>query len=390
MIQTRDPAEAVPALLRKINFRKVLDAMQTLGPCSRAQLTRKTGISPPTMSILVRELVKRGLVEKDSKPPVTGVGRPGIRFRLAQKTSFVVGVVLDATSCSLAISGLNGKFDVKKSLKIPTPKNYDQLIADLVAGVETLVAAESGTFLGVGLSAPGLVDKATGMVKLASNLPILTGRTPGRDMEQRIQKPVAMLPENQAMTLAAKVFGLASGMRDFILIDVTTGTGMGAFLEGKYLSGAHGFGAEIGHITVVAENGLPCGCGNHGCLETVANDRALTRECSRHLGREVDMDDLLQLVQSGEFPLNGELEKTLDYLAIGVAAAINIFNPQLAILHGRMFELGPDVMPRLVEKIRRRSLPPAFEGCRIEHTAPNKLLAAVAGIVNHVYSSTSS
>ena len=104
MIQTRDRAEAVPALLRKINFRKVLDAMQTLGPCSRAQLTRATGISPPTMSILVRELVKRGLVEKDSKPPVSGVGRPGIRFRLAQKTSFVVGVVLDANTCSLAIS----------------------------------------------------------------------------------------------------------------------------------------------------------------------------------------------------------------------------------------------------------------------------------------------
>ena len=88
--------------------------------------------------------------------------------------------------------------------------------------------------------------------------------------------------------------------------------------------------------------------------------------------------------------MNGALEKTLDYLAIGVAAAINIFNPQLAILHGRMFELGPDVMPRLVEKIRKRALPPAFEGCRIEHTSPNKLLAAVAGIVNHVYSSTSS
>ena len=390
MIQTRDRAEAVPALLRKINFRKVLDAMQTLGPCSRAQLTRATGISPPTMSILVRELVKRGLVEKDSKPPVSGVGRPGIRFRLAQKTSFVVGVVLDANTCSLAISGLNGKIDPKKSTSVKIPSTYDQLIQNLVAAVEKLAAEESGTFLGVGLSCPGLVDKNTGTIKLSSILPILTGRTPGRDLERQLMKPVAMLPENQAMTLAAKVFGLASNVRDFVLIDLTTGTGMGAFLEGKYLSGTSGYGAEIGHITVVPENGLPCGCGNNGCLETVANDRALARACSEKLGREVDIDELMTLAKSGEIKLDGALDTTLDYLAIGVAAAINIFNPQLAILQGRMFDLQDDVMPRLVEKIRKRALPPAFEGCRIEHTAPNKQLAAVAGIVNHVYSATSS
>lgn len=388
MTTKRERPEAVPALLRRINFRKVLDALHALGPSSRAQLTRATGISPPTMSILIRQLVRQKLVEKDTKPLAKAVGRPGIRFRLAHKTSYVIGVVLDTPSCSIAVSGLSGAMQSAKKIILPTPDTYDALLAVIAENIRKLVAEETGTFLGVGVTTPGLLDKTNGQIIQATNIPVLAGRAPGQDLEQALGIPVAILQENQATTIAAKIFGRATSIRDFALFDLTTGTGMGVFMDGRFLSSSHGFGAEIGHITVVPENGLQCGCGNYGCLETVANDRAFAREASKDLGREMGICELIKAVQAGTPIPQRALHQTLDYLAIGIAAAINLFNPQLIILHGRMLDLSPDIMPQLIQRIQKRALPAAFDLCQIEHSAPNKLLSAVAGIVNLVYTTS--
>jgi N-acetylglucosamine repressor len=144
---------------------------------------------------------------------------------------------------------------------------------------------------------------------------------------------------------------------------------------------------EIGHITVVAgEAARRCGCGNSGCLETVASDSSVAWRVSCRLGRTVSIDDVIQLARAGEPGLAADLDDTCRYLAIAVAAVINLFNPARLFVHGRVFEADELLFPRMVEKASRRALQPSFADCKIIQATGQKHQGAVAGIIQHLTS----
>jgi len=138
---------------------------------------------------------------------------------------------------------------------------------------------------------------------------------------------------------------------------------------------------ELGHITVVPE-GQRCGCGNRGCLETVATDTAFARLISKQLGRRVGVEKALAaLAGDGAEEV---IEQTVDYLAIAVAAVINIFNPATLFLHGQLMNSDPAIFKRVLKQAKKRTLSPSFKDCRILQSQGNKHLGAVAGIIDHL------
>ena len=141
---------------------------------------------------------------------------------------------------------------------------------------------------------------------------------------------------------------------------------------------------ELGHLTAVVDNGRPCGCGNRGCLETVASDAALADRIARRLGRPVSVDEMLDLVRTGRAPVAKELLETAQFLAIGVAAVINLYNPSTVFIHSPLFDADPELFARLIEFTRDRALPPSFAECKILRGKGHKRQGAVAGIVQHL------
>jgi N-acetylglucosamine repressor len=375
--------EAVPGLLRRMNARRVLETILQAGPASRAELTRHTGISPPTMSLLVRQLTDAGYLEPDPERP-TGTGRPGRRFRLATESAYVLGAVVDIGLCTVLATGLDGCCEPGLRLSFPTPPDYPGLLGCLASGLNQLRTLRSGVCKGVGITVPGLVDSQEFRVQFSPNLHLLDGQSPGHDLQQQLQLPVAGLQEEHALSLAAQMFGQARGCQDFLLIDLSAGFGMGAFCNGAYLHGCSGYGGEIGHITVKPDGEL-CGCGNRGCLETVATDRALAQAYSEHWGAATSIHQVIERIQSRDEDAGPILEQTLDYLALGVAAAINIFNPELVLLHGQMFDVEDDVLERLTERVHHRALAPSMRSCRIARTGADKPQAAIAGIIEDLF-----
>src|SRR6185436_15728089 len=140
---------------------------------------------------------------------------------------------------------------------------------------------------------------------------------------------------------------------------------------------------ELGHVTVDL-NGLKCGCGNHGCLETVATDAAFARAVSQRAGRRMEVEEIVRLAREGKIDVTAELEKTLDYLAVGIAAVVNIFNPEAVLVCSRMLDVGDDVFDRLKEKVASRALKPLMAGCRILRAEGNIRQGAIAGIIHHL------
>jgi predicted NBD/HSP70 family sugar kinase len=374
-----------PSLLGKINERQVLRIIQQFGPQSRAEVARQTGLSPPTVSKAAVSLLRTGLLE-EYETPENSRGRPAKKLRLACESTCVLGIVIDAEFCQVVSAGLDGKLQADREVLFPTPDNYDALLKAMTGAAQSLLERSDVSTLGVGLSIPGLIDYRRQLSLLSPNVPQTNGHTPALDLQERLGIDCVMVQECHGLCLAERHYGLAQGLEDFAMLEVGTGVGLGVMSGGALLIGHNGLAGEIGHITVV-DNGRPCGCGNRGCLETVASDSALAGRVSRKLGRRVNIENLIELCQSGKIAIAEEIEDNARCLSIGMAAVINLFNPATLFVHGRQFETDPAFFARLVELTRERALPPSYAECRIVEARGSKKQGAIAATIQHLTSS---
>lgn len=371
-----------PPLLRRINERRVLEAIQQRGPSSRAAVTRMSGMSAPTVSKAVATLMEQGLLEECGEGEAA-MGRPAKLLQLANETSSVLGVVIDSRKTWVVATGLDGKLDERQMRSFATPDAYDLLLGDIERHARDLRRDSRGEVRGIGISVPGLTNSRLSEVVLSPNLHLLDGHRPGRDLAARTGWKTVMLQESHALCLGERLFGEAKGRDDFAMLDVSTGLGLGVISGGRLLLGNSGLAGELGHITI-DPNGVRCGCGNRGCLETLSTDSALARSISAKLGRTVEIDEAVSLIRNSEIEARDELARVVEYLAIAIAAVINIFNPTTLFVHGMLFKASNDLFSEVVERAKQRTLTPSLADCRIIQARGSKRQGAIAGIIHHL------
>jgi predicted NBD/HSP70 family sugar kinase len=360
-----------------------MEVIQRVGPMTRADLVRDTGISPPTMSKLISGLLRERLVEEDPQRAMTS-GRPGIRFRLAVKNAQILSAVLDVDRCTLGSCGLDGVFDPARIRSFDTPKTRKALMDRLASELASIRADRGVPCMGLGVTVAGLLDRDQERVVFSPNMHFLDGNCPGVELGELLDVESHTMQEDQAMCAAERMFGGAKGLSDFAVVDATAGLGAGVFVDGKPLSGCHGYGGEIGHTTI-DPNGPPCGCGNRGCLELYATDAALVRAVASQRNKTASIDELLELSRKGTFRPGRTLDPVVRHLAICVSAIVNIFNPEAVFVHCKMLDFGPEVLTRLREMVAVHALGPSCASCRVERTKINKLLGAAASIIQHLH-----
>lgn len=393
--ETMPPAEPAPAaarerrenriestLLRRINERRLLEVIQRQGPSSRATLTRVSGLTAPTVSKAVDSLLRRGLVE-ELAPRETALGRPGRLVRMAAQSAAVLGVVVDARLSCVVAAGLDGVVSESQTGRFATPATYAELLDAMEAQCRTLLAGVTGRVHGIGVSVPGLVNERLGEIVFCPNLHLLDKRNPALDLQQRLGIDCVLLQETDALCLSERMYGDAGGLHDFAMLDVSTGLGLGVMAGGEVLSGHSGMAGEIGHLTIVPD-GVRCGCGNRGCLETLASDTALVRLISARRERSLSLEEVAALLHDRPEPWEPEIRTVSGYLAIAIAAVINIFNPTTLFVHGTLLAGSPERFARVLELVRQRTLTASLADCTIVATRSSKRQAAIAGIMHHL------
>jgi N-acetylglucosamine repressor len=373
-----------PNLLHRINQRTIIEIILQRGPSSRAEVVRYSGISAPTVSKAVASLLDQGLLEEGDSPP--GVfGRPGKLLRLSTDRSHVIGISLEPQRCSIVSAGFDGSHDANDVEQFATPGSYQGLLNEIKERCNSLARRRDANMLGVGISTPSMVNTRLQESVFASNMHIIDGRSPAKDLATELGCTCVMMEENDLLCLAERCFGAAKGLENFAVLDVTTGLGMGVIAGGQLLSGNSGMAGEIGHVTIDPK-GMLCGCGNHGCLETVATDDALSRAVSHRYGGSLSIEEVVSMVRSGDIQPVEEIRQTLEYLAIAVAMVINLFNPSTIFILGRMFDAREGMFQQLLHLVRQRALAAPLADCRIFRAETTKLQGAVAGIVCHLTS----
>ena len=231
----------------------------------------------------------------------------------------------------------------------------------------------------IGLACAGTVDRARREVVSSPNLPLVSVAL-GPTLQEALGMPVVLENDGNAAVLGEALAGAAAGLRNVVLLTLGTGVGGGLFIDGKLYRGAHGGAGELGH-TVVQMGGIPCRCGNRGCLEMYASGPALARYASSR-ARDPERDPngtLIALRERGE--LNGGVVSKLareghpgaieavkqlaDWLGIGLVNIANTFDPDMIVVGGGVGELGELLLRPAREFLRRTAMPPGSEEVQV-------------------------
>ncbi|HSJ11048.1 MAG TPA: ROK family protein, partial [Gillisia sp.] len=262
---------------------------------------------------------------------------------------------------------------------------------------------DTGKLLGIGISMPGLVSSKEGK----NFTYFLTGQESESlqaALKKRFNKPVYILNDAKSACLAEFRFGQAKNKSDVLVISMDWGVGLGIIMDGKMHTGTSGFAGEFGHIPMI-ENGKLCHCGKRGCLETVASGIALVERAKEGLGqgqtsvlRSMTNDDpeklepeiIIEAANRGDqFAINVLSEIGIN-LGKGIAILIQIFNPELIILEGKIAEAKQFITTPIQQSINTYCMIQLKERTTISlsEMGPNSsLLGSTVAVVNNVFKS---
>lgn len=371
-----------PALLRRINERRLLEFLQISGPSSRARLRRISGLTAPTVSKVVDSLLEQGLLE-EIDPVRPAMGRPSRLVRMASATALVLGVLVDTAHCTIVVAGLDGRIDAGRTRRVATAATYPELIEALDRECQAALAGLTGVPLGIGVVVDGLINDHEQKVVCCANLHLLDRRNPARDLEARLGVRCRLLKGTSALCLSERACSDPAGRDDFCVFDITTGIGLGIMSGGALVTGHSGMAGEIGHV-VVDPDGSLCGCGNRGCLETLATDAAIVRLVSARVGTSLSAEEVGRLLDEREHEFATDVALVANRLALAASMAINILNPARLLIHSRVFLQSRPRFDAVRSALGRLGLAASVADCQLERTRSSKEEAAVAGIIHEI------
>jgi predicted NBD/HSP70 family sugar kinase len=351
--------------LREFNRLRIVDFLRTNGTASRAELARRTGLSRSTVSTLVADLQRRGLVvERDGQFAGEGQpGRPAALLELDPSAASAVGVDFDHDKVRVAVSDLSRS--VLAETSAPFDVDHDatgalELAATLVEQVLEESEVDRERVLGVGIALAGPIDPDRGALHPSDVLAGWSDINAARELEKRVDIPCYVDNDANLGALAEVTLGAGRNARFAAYVSISSGIGAGIVVEGRPYHGHRGTAGEIGH-TPARPDGAVCRCGLRGCLETVASARSIAELLSESRSEEVGSRRLLELVSSEDPAATRLIAEAGREVGIAVANLCNVVNPARVIVGGELSAAGETLTDAIAESIDRYAIPSAAE-----------------------------
>ncbi len=341
--------------LKAYNETGILDLIRIKQPVSRAELSKETGLSPTAIGVIVSSLLEKGYIHETGQGESKG-GRKPVMLELKPDSYYSVGLDIDVDSIQFALTDITGRLVYEGS--VPLDVNT---VEATVAASETCISEIMGRFsidrermLGIGISVPGMVDSISHRVVLAPNLG-WEDEDPAGMLKERLQLPVFIENEAMASAICENWIGTCQKASNFVCVNIKSGIGAGIFTGGKPYRGTSGSAGEVGHI-VVDENGPRCGCGNYGCLETMASTGRIVEKARKMVRQgvvsslndfenvdELTLENITAAARSGDGAAMNLLDETARYLGIALSNLVNTLNPSRIVL-GKDFTVYGDLV----------------------------------------------
>ncbi|BCV22323.1 ROK family transcriptional regulator [Moorella sp. Hama-1] len=375
-------------LVKKLNRIGILNIIREHNTISRQQLAKLTGLTPAAITGIIRDLVATGYVVETGFGKSSGGRRP-VKLQFNPDSGYVFGAEITRKNATLGVVNLDAKPVMLKqySIDMTEPQQGLDLLADEVAKMIIESGIDRKKILGMGVAYPGLVDITTKVVKRSSNL-----GNKWRDisienwLQDKIGIKVFVENNSNAAALAEYILGRGKETKNMAYINLGEGISAGIILNGMLAYGFKGYTGEIGHL-VIYEDGPLCNCGNNGCLESLYAVPALVRKANNELALYNQKDTLKAIwLEKGNVTIEDIIANANEantyawelvrqagwYIGKGVAAIINVFNPEAIFIGGILAEAGNTLMEPLTESVQKHALPELIREVKIELSSMRK------------------
>lgn len=351
--------------LKKTSQKKqILRTIYFDGPLSNSELSKVVKLSTPKINSLLLELIEDNLVEDLGRGDSSGGRRPNI-YGLVKDGFYVVGITINITRTIISIFNARNEevsgphyFPIKVSSDIEIFNEVNEALEKVVN--ESAISRDK--ILVAGIELPGLINQKLGINKTyfphVSNL--------YEELRKLFGIPVYFNHDSKVRTFAEQHFGLAKNKKNVLMLQADWGLGLGIIINGKLYTGKSGFSGEFGHLPI-ADNGVLCSCGKQGCLETIASATAVARMAKEGIKKgnsslilelvggdieKIEISNVIQAANSGDQFAISLFTDVGYWLGRGMAYLIQIFNPELIIIGGRVAEASQFILAPVQQAIQ--------------------------------------
>jgi len=401
---TRDLPTGSAAYINKLNKVKVLDLIRRRETISRAQIVKESGLSAPTVTRIVDGLINEEKLVREAGMGDSKGGRPPILVQLRDGTNAVVGVDLGTTAIRGVLANLSAGILAEVETYTPVAAGFEQVmesVGELVSRLLSTEPAKDKRIHGIGMAVAGLINSESKVVEFSPDFDWEDADI-NEALNHQLGLPVIFDNVTRVMAMGELWYGQGSRYRDFICVNVGYGIGAGIISSRRPFGGTEGLAGEFGHITLEKDSPIQCKCGNFGCLEALASGRGIALAAQRALesGRDSTLRDMcegdLSLVtaemvtraaEGGDELAMEVFLRAAEYIGIGIAALINLFNPQAVFLGGGV-SLGSNLLLNTVnEVLEKRAMPRhvrKVEVLPVTHGMNAAVMGAVSLVIDKV------
>ena len=369
------------AAMNDVKVRNILEVVKELrnkGPISKPEIAQNLGLTGASVHNFISELMEKGIAVEDGTAKSRG-GRRAVLYNIYGGCGYLLGQDFSHTRLNTHLYDL--KLNRLYMGQTEISKEYNLKVLDTMRCELEKALAQTGVprerCLGIGVSIPGLVDHENGVV---FSIPILNGwsNVPVKSyLEERLGIQTLVENDVNAMVLADKwVYDIpANGL---VALSISRGMGAGIVTQDMLFRGAKSTAGEIGHTTI-RYDGIPCTCGNRGCLDAYvrATEKTLIQKVEQKTGLEIGELDHLQvteLMEKEDTEILRIMEDFAEYVSIALDHIYKLYAPEHIVIHSDWLTPFRDLRYRIIDNLFSRN----------SWLQPDELRIVFAGVQEHL------
>ncbi len=368
------------SFLKNYNIKKILSILRKYELLSRIELSAISSLDKKTITNITKKLLEDKQIEV-VELRYEGMGRPKAMLGLRGDYCKCLGLDLGGTYISGVIINFKGEVVCSQNVDIFSEMEPEMLLDISYDLIDTLLEEADISIedvSGIGISIPGFIDKDTGLCVLSENIPEWINVPLQELFHKKYNKEVYIDNNSRLMALAELWYGKGREVKDFISFDLGLGIGCGIVIDHRIYAGASGKSGEVGH-TIVEVDGPLCTCGRHGCIESLASGWALVMQAQEAMKKGVDTnlneikghgsapttEDISLAAEKGDEFCIGLLKNAGEYIGIGLANIIDLFNPSLVIINGKLYNNNPVLKESIRQTVNKQTMPQIYSDTKV-------------------------
>ena len=339
--------------IRNINKGLILRTIEKNGPISRADVGKMIGLTPPTISAIVKDLIERDIVWEIGKGDSSG-GKKPILLKINAETAYMIAVDLGGEN-GIRVALMDLSYHIVKEKFGPKmeslngqklKKSLSALLKDFIKEIN--ISQEK--ILGIGIGLPGIIDSK---LKKVIGAPYLNWKISLEDLTlKEIGVPITLENDVNLMALGEKTKGIAQKINNFVFVGERTGIGAGIIINRKLYKGANNAAGEAGYLFIDPKY-APKSMKDYGCLEKLASYKVIVGKAKEKMAKNIRVMEIFKMAAEGNSIALKIVKETLKYLAYGIANISCVLDPELVIIGGGISILPARFLEEMKTNIRK-------------------------------------